>query len=158
MLEKKEKNVFWFDVLVQVAITEFLRGLKMLQSFCSMNKLALVHLVNMYEGIANSHPDIPHIGAEISRLVERVTFKDAGKDISSMSEEIGNVFGSTFYPQRKTHLIGPQELKRKYQSSMFVVSLQQTEEGRKKEKNSGGEGKRNFFFLNMENRLECVLD
>jgi hypothetical protein len=27
-----------------------MRGLKMLQSFCSMNKLALVHLVNIYEG------------------------------------------------------------------------------------------------------------
>jgi hypothetical protein len=93
----------------------------MLQSFCSMNKLALVHLVNMYEGMANAHPDMPHIGAEISRLVERVTFTNAGKDISSMSEEIQNVFNSTFYPQRRSHVVGPQELKRKYQSSMFVV-------------------------------------
>ncbi len=116
---------FCFSLFIscfKVAITEFLRGLKMLQSFCSMNKLALVHLVNIYEGMANSHPDMPHIGAEITRLVERVTFTSAGKDISHMSEEIGNIFSATFYPQRKTHTLGPQELKRKYQSSMFVVS------------------------------------
>jgi hypothetical protein len=126
MHELREKRQLQLAIdSFKVAISEFLRGLKMLQSYCSMNKLALVHLINSYEGLAEKFDTLPHIGNDIRALMDRTTFGSAGREIAQMTSEIEEVFTETFFPQRSSvhAAVAPVELKRKYQRAMFVIGL-----------------------------------
>ena len=108
----------------RASISEFIRGIDMLQSFCSLNKLAAVQLVGRYEKIASEVGDevLRSISNEIQELIEQMSFSQAGHEMTQMQQDIERTFHDTFYPDRdKDTNFAPVKLKQKYQRALFTI-------------------------------------
>jgi hypothetical protein len=100
----------------------------MMQSFCSLNKLAALNLVNKYELVATRLDSVPHIVSSVTAMVNRCTFPHGSEEMTEMEQSVNEVFMEVFFPNRRgdnetdvQQLIGPVKLKRKYQRAMFLI-------------------------------------